>query len=103
MAKVAEILFEHKIRFVALVLIPIAVAGSVAVVFAGYRATATLTIEDPSAFGTLFTPVGWSPSETPAQNLADSVGQAVKTSAFAQGLSNRLSGEGAVSSASELR
>jgi hypothetical protein len=96
-------LFGHKIRFVALFLILIAVAGSVAVVFAGYRATATLMIEDPSAFGASFTPVGWSPSETPAQNLADSVGQVVRTSAFAQGLSNRLSGEGAVSSASELR
>lgn len=103
MAKVAEILFRHKIRFVALALIPIALGGSVAVVFASYRATATLRIEDPSAFGAAFIPVGWSPSQTPAQNLADSFGQVVKTSAFAQGLSDRLSAEGAVSGSSELR
>ncbi|HXN78743.1 MAG TPA: hypothetical protein VN965_08240 [Candidatus Dormibacteraeota bacterium] len=103
MAKVAEILFRHKVRFVALVLIPIALGGSIAVVFASYRATATLRIEDPSAFGPSFTPVGWSASQTPAQNLADSVGQVLKTSAFAQSLSDRLSSEGAVSSAPELK
>jgi capsular polysaccharide biosynthesis protein len=103
MAKVAEILFRHKIRFVALSLIPIAVGGSVAVVFATYRATATLRIEDPSAFGASFIPVGWSPNQTPAQNLADSVGQVVKTSAFAQGLSDRLSAESADSGSSELK
>ena len=102
MAKVAEILFRHKIRFVTLVLIPIALAGSFAVVFASYRATATLRIEDPSAFGASFIPAGWSPNQTPAQNLADSVGQVVKTSAFAQSLSTRLSDDRAVSSASEL-
>jgi capsular polysaccharide biosynthesis protein len=103
MAKAAEILFRHKIRFVALVLIPIALAGSIAVVFASYRATATLRIEDPSTFGASFVPVGWSPGQTPAQNLADSFSQVVKTSAFAQSLSGRLSLEGAVSGASELR
>ena len=103
MAKVVEILFRHKIRFVTLALIPIALGGSVAVVFASYRATATLRIEDPSAFGASFVPVGWSPSQTPAQNLADSFSQVVKTSAFAQGLSDRLSTEGVVSGSSELR
>jgi uncharacterized protein involved in exopolysaccharide biosynthesis len=103
MAKAAEILFRHKIRFVALLLIPIALAGSIAVVFASYRATAALRIEDPSAFGASFIPVGWSPSQTPAQNMADSFGQVVKTTAFAQSLSDRLSGEGAVSGPSELR
>jgi len=103
MAKVAEVLFRHRIRFVALVLIPVALGASVAVVFASYRATATLRIEDPSAFGASFIPVGWSPSQTPAQNLAESVGQVVKTPAFAQSLSNRLTGEDAVSGASELK
>jgi hypothetical protein len=103
MAKVAEILFQHRVRFVALGLIPIALGGSVAVVFAAYRATATLRIEDPSAFGASFIPVGWSPSQTPAQNLADSVGQVVKTSAFAKSLSSRLTAEGAVLGASELK
>jgi hypothetical protein len=103
MAKVAEILFRHKIRFFALALIPIALGGSVAVVFASYRATATLRIEDPSAFGESFIPIGWSPGQTPAQNLAESFGQVVKTSAFTQGLSDRLSAEGAVSGSSELK
>jgi hypothetical protein len=103
MAKVAEILFRHRIRFVALALIPIALGGSVAVGFASYRATATFRIEDPSAFGPSFIPVGWSPGQTPAQNLAESIDQVVKTPAFAQSLSDRLVAEGAVSSASDLK
>ena len=103
MAKVAEVLFRNRIRFVALVLIPFAVGGAVTVVFASYPATATLKIEDPSAFGASFTPAGWTAGLTPAQNLADSVGQVVKTPAFAQSLSDRLTAAGAVSGPSDLR
>jgi hypothetical protein len=103
MAKVAEVLFRNRIRFAALVLIPIVVGGAVAVVFASYPATATLRIEDPSAFGASFIPAGWSAGLTPAQNLADSVGQVVRTPAFSQSLSSRLTGAGAVSGASELK
>lgn len=95
MAKYAEHLFRHKLRFATLLLIPAVLAVAVAVVFASYRATATLKIEDPSAFGATFVPVGWSPSQTPAQNLAESVSQVVKTPAFSESLSSRLASSGA--------
>jgi capsular polysaccharide biosynthesis protein len=95
MAKYAEHLFRHKLRFAALLLIPIALGISVTVVFASYRAAATLKIEDPSAFGATFQPVGWSQSQTPAQNLAESVSQVVKTPAFSDSLSSRLASSGA--------
>ena len=103
MAKYAEILFRHRIRFVALLLIPIALGSSIAVLFASYRAAATLSIEDPSAFGATFVPLGWSTSQTPAQNLADSVNLVIKTTAFTQSLSDSLASTNAVSSQSELR
>ena len=103
MAKYAEILFRHRIRFTALALIPIALGVSVAILFVSYRATATLRIEDPSAFGASFEPVGWTTSQTPGQNLADSVNQVVKAPAFAQSLSSRLSSAGSVSGDAELR
>jgi hypothetical protein len=103
MAKYAEILFRHRIRFVALLLIPIALGTSVAVLLASHRAAATLRIEDPSAFGATFVPLGWSADQTPAQNLADSVNQVVKTQAFSQSLSDRLSSAKVVSSQSELQ
>jgi hypothetical protein len=103
MAKFAEVLFRNRIRFTTLVLIPIALGGAVSVMFASYPATATLRIEDPSALGASFIPAGWSAGLTPAQNLADSVGQVVRTPAFSQSLSNRLTGAGAVSGASELK
>jgi hypothetical protein len=75
----------------------------VALLFASFRATATLRIEDPAAFGTSFVPVGWSPNLTPAQNLADSVIQVVKTRAFSQELSDMLKSSNAVSSPAELQ
>jgi len=103
MAKYLEILFRQRLRFAALVLLPVVLGVSVALVFASYRATATLRIEDPAAFGNSFLPVGWSPNQTPAQNLAESVGQVVKTPAFAQSLSDRLTGAGAVSTGAELQ
>ena len=103
MAKYAEILFRHRIRFAALLLIPIALGASITVLFASYRATATLRIEDPSAFRTSFLPVGWSPNQTPAQNLADSVSQVVRTPAYSQGLSSRLTTSGTVTSPAELQ
>ncbi len=103
MAKYAEILFRHRIRFVALLLIPIALASSLAVLLASHRAAATLRIEDPSAFGATFVPLGWSASQTPAQNMADSVNQVVKTQAFSQSLSDRLSSANVISSQTELQ
>ncbi len=103
MAKYLEIMFRQRLRFAALLLLPVVLGVSVAVVFASFRATATLRIEDPAAFGTTFVPVGWSPNQTPAQNLADSVSQVVKTPAFAHSLSDRLTSAGTVSSGAELQ
>ncbi len=103
MAKYAEILFRHRLRFAALLLIPIALGAAVTLAFATYRATATLRIEDPSAFGSSFVPVGWSPNETPAQNLADSVSQVVKAPAFSRSLSNMLTSSGVVTSGADVQ
>jgi uncharacterized protein involved in exopolysaccharide biosynthesis len=103
MAKYLEILFRQRLRFAALLLLPVVLGAAVAVLFASFRATATLRIEDPAAFGTSFVPVGWSPSQTPAQNLADSMSQVVKTPAFSKSLSERLTSDGSVSSGAELR
>jgi hypothetical protein len=103
MAKYAEILFRHRMRFVALLLIPIAIATSVAVLLANQRAAATLRIENPSTFGATFVPLGWSTDKSPAQNMADSVNLVVRTQAFARSLSDRLSSTKAVSSPGELQ
>lgn len=103
MAKYAEILFRHRIRFAALLMIPIALGASITVLFASYRATATLRIEDPSAFGPSFLPFGWSPSQTPAQNLADSLSQVVRTTGYSQGLSSKLTSSRTVTSQAELQ
>jgi hypothetical protein len=103
MAKYAEVLFLHRIRFVALLLIPVALCATVAVLFASYRATATLRIEDPSAFGASFVPAGWSANQPPAQNLADGISQVVRTAGFAQSLSSMLSVSGTFSNEGDLQ
>jgi uncharacterized protein involved in exopolysaccharide biosynthesis len=103
MAKYAEILFRRRIRFVALLLIPVALGALIAFVLANQRAAATLSIADPSSFGASFTPVGWRANQTPAQNLTDSVSQVIGTPAFSRSLSNRLTSSGDVSNPGELQ
>lgn len=103
MAKYVEVLFRHRIRFATLFLIPFALSACVTVVFASYRASATLAISDPSSFGATFVPIGWSTNLTPAQNLADGISQVVKTQAFSRGLSDSLSSSGASTGDTELQ
>jgi uncharacterized protein involved in exopolysaccharide biosynthesis len=102
MARHVEILFRHRLRFATLLLIPVVLAAYVLISFANFRATATLSIEDPASFGATFVPIGWSPGQTAAQNLADSATQVVRTPAFASALSTSLSSSG-MSSASEAQ
>lgn len=103
MATYVEILFRHRLRFAALFLIPVALAAAAMVWFDSFRATATIRIEDPSSFGATFVPIGWSANLTPAQNLADSFGQVVKTPAFAKSLSYTLLSSGGTTNAAELQ
>jgi uncharacterized protein involved in exopolysaccharide biosynthesis len=103
MAKYAEVLFRHRIRFAALLLLPVVLGASVAVLLASYRASATLGITDPSAFGASFLPAGWSANQTPAQNLADNMSQVVKTAGFQHSLSSSLSASGSALSAGDVQ
>jgi hypothetical protein len=91
MAKYSEALFRHRIRFTALLLIPLVVAGALAYELASFRATATMSVADPASFGATFVPAGWSQNLSPAQNVADSSALIVKTEPFAEGLSVALS------------
>lgn len=103
MARHVEILFRHRLRFITLLLIPVVLAGYVLISFANFRATATLSIEDPSSFGATFVPIGWSSNQTAAQNLADSADQVVRASGFASALSASLSSSGATSSLTQAQ
>jgi hypothetical protein len=91
MTKYSEVLFRHRIRFAALLLIPLVAAGALAYELASFRATATMSVADPASFGATFVPAGWSQNLSPAQNVADSSALIVKTESFAQGLSDALS------------
>src|SRR5437879_1218576 len=66
MARYAEVLFRHRIRFTSLFLIPVALAAGVAVGLASYRATARLSVADPPSFGATVVPGGWSANATTA-------------------------------------
>jgi uncharacterized protein involved in exopolysaccharide biosynthesis len=103
MARHVEILFRHRLRFTTLFLIPVVLAAYVLISFANFRATATLSIEDPASFGATFVPIGWSSNLTAAQNLADSAGQVVRTSGFTSALAAGLWSSGATSSPSQAQ
>jgi hypothetical protein len=90
MAKYAEVLFQHKRRFLALLLIPVVAAGMVGYELLSFRASAVLEVQDPSSFGANFVPVGWSQSSTPAENLSDAVTAVVASSDFSAALTNSL-------------
>jgi hypothetical protein len=90
MARYAEVLFQHKRRFLALVLIPLVAAAAVGYQLLSFRATAVLEVQDPSSFGANFVPVGWSSSSTPAENLSDEVTGVVAGSSFTAALTNSL-------------
>jgi hypothetical protein len=90
MARYAEVLFFHKLRFVALFLVPLVAAAIVGYEFLSFRASAVLQVQDPSSFGATFVPVGWSASSTPAENLSDMVSGVIKTSSFSAALTDAL-------------
>jgi hypothetical protein len=90
MARYAEVLFQHKLRFLALLFIPVLAAAAVGYELLSFRATSVLEVQDPSSFGANFVPVGWSSSSTPAENLSDAVTGVVAGSAFTSALTNTL-------------
>jgi hypothetical protein len=90
MARYAEVLFQHKRRFLALLFIPVVAAAAVGYVLLSFRASAVLEVQDPSAFGANFVPVGWSPSSTPAENLSDAAAGVIASSSFAAALTSNL-------------
>jgi len=90
MTRYAEVLFQHKRRFLALAFIPLVAAGAVGYELLSFRASAVLEVQDPSSFGANFVPVGWSPGSTPAENLSDAVSGVVAGSSFAAALTNSL-------------
>jgi hypothetical protein len=90
MARYAEVLFQHKRRFLALLFIPVLAAAAVGYELLSFRASAVLEVQDPSSFGANFVPVGWSPGSTPAENLSDAVTGVVPSSGFATALTNSL-------------
>lgn len=90
MARYAEVLFQHKRRFLALLFIPLLAAAAVGYEMLSFRASAVLEVQDPSSFGANFVPVGWSPGSTPAENLSDAVTAAVATSSFSAALTDSL-------------
>jgi hypothetical protein len=90
MARYAEVLFLHKRRFLALMLIPVLAAAAVGYELLSFRASAVLEVQDPSSFGANFVPAGWSQNSTPAENLSDMVTGIVRSSGFSNALATSL-------------
>lgn len=102
MARYAEVLFQHKVRFLAFLFIPVLAAAAVGYELLSFRASAVLEVQDPSSFGASFVPVGWSQSSTPAENLSDAVTGVVASASFATALTNSLEARSDVASPDQV-
>lgn len=102
MARYAEVLFQHKVRFLAFLFIPLLAAAAVGYELLSFRASAVLEVQDPSSFGASFVPVGWSQSSTPAENLSDAVTGVVASASFATALTNSLEARSDVASPDQV-
>jgi hypothetical protein len=97
MAKYVDVLFRFRIRFfLLLVLLPAVIGGATIYFFPSYKATATLWVDSPTAYGTGFTPIGWNRYLTPAMNESDILNQLLGTRAFAAALDDRIIASGVV-------
>lgn len=104
MSRYVEILFRFWIRFlILLVLIPTAVGVAFIIFFPSYKGSSSLWVDNPTYYGSRFTPVGWNQYLTPAQNESDSLTQLMSTQSFVGTLGDRLVASGAVTSNAELR
>jgi hypothetical protein len=102
MAKYVDLLFRFRIRFfLLLVLLPAVIGGATVFFFPTYKATASLWVDSPTAFGTAFTPIGWNRYLTPSMNESDILTQLLGTRAFATGLDDRLVASGEIPNKTE--
>ena len=95
MSKYLEILFRHRLRFIALFLVlPAAIGAAVIAVFPHETAEASLWTDTPAYFGVSVSATGWNQYLTPAQNTVDSMTQLTATNAFLRTLWNELNASG---------
>lgn len=87
MSRYLEILFRHRLRFIALLLIlPAAVGGGVIALFPHDTGEAQLWTDTPAYFGVSVSVTGWNQYLTPAQNTVDAMTQLTSTNAFLRSL-----------------
>jgi uncharacterized protein involved in exopolysaccharide biosynthesis len=102
MSKYVEILFRHRLRFVALfVAFPMVVGTAVILLFPHDAASASLWVDNPTYLEVSPSANGWNQYLTPSQNTIDALNQLMGTHAFYKTLADRLDAESTFSSASE--
>ena len=97
MGRYLETLIRFRSRFVILLLIaPLSLGASTALLLRSYEATAALWVSDPTYLGQDVVPVDWNRHSTPAQNAVDTMRQLLGTYAFDRQVADRLLATGAV-------
>ncbi len=97
MGRYLETLIRFRLRFVILLLIaPLSLGASTALVLRSYEATAALWVSDPTYLGQDAVPVDWNRHATPAQNTVDTLRQLLGTYAFDRQVADRLLATGVV-------
>jgi uncharacterized protein involved in exopolysaccharide biosynthesis len=102
MSKYLEILFRHRLRFLALFfLLPAVVASAVVFLYPHQVASASLWVDTPTYIEIAPSATGWNQYLTPSQNTVDALNQLMGTNSFYKTLAERLDAANTFSSVDE--
>jgi uncharacterized protein involved in exopolysaccharide biosynthesis len=98
LARYLETLLRYRLRFmVLLVVAPLTLGTSTALLFRTYDAAAGLWIDSPSYLGQTVAPADWSPRLEPAANATATLSQLLSTNQFAGAVADKLHSSGLLS------
>ena len=93
-----ETMLRYRLRFAVLLLVaPLTLGSSMALLFRTYQATADLWIDAPTYLGQTVAPADWSPRLDPAENATATVTQLLTTHSFASQVGDKLRAAGVLS------
>lgn len=102
MAKYLETLLRYRLRFIVLLLVaPLTIGTSTALLLRTYEAKAGLWIDSPSYLGQTVAPAEWSPRLEPAANATATLAQLLTTHDFSGAVADKLHHSGLLSDPNE--
>src|SRR6202011_4926263 len=95
LARYLETLLRYRLRLIVLLVVaPLTLGTSLALLLRTYEASAGLWIDSPSYLGQTVAPADWSPRLEPAANATATLTQLLSTSQFSEEVADKLRSSG---------